>query len=184
MVTDTRRLADPLAAAEHMPRGGAIILRHYDWPERRVLAERLLAVCRRRGLLLLIAGDAKLALQIGADGVHLPEHALLGLATMGASPRSHKRRLLFTAAAHSQAALTRAFRLGVDAALLSPVFPSPSPPRRAPLGNLRFALMVRSALLPVYALGGIHAGNARRLLGSGAVGVAALEGLAFPTHSP
>jgi thiamine monophosphate synthase len=44
---------------------------------------------------------------------------------------------------------------------------------------LRFALLARSAPLPVYALGGIHTGNVRRLGGSGAVGIAAIEGFAL-----
>jgi len=38
--------------------------------------------------------------------------------------------------------------------------------------------MVGQARLPVYALGGINAGNAERLAGSGLAGLAAIGGLA------
>ena len=42
-----------------------------DAPQRRVQAERLLALCRRAGVPLVINDDLPLALAIGADGVHL-----------------------------------------------------------------------------------------------------------------
>ena len=42
---------------------------------------------------------------------------------------------------------------------------------------MRLAALVRAADGPVYALGGINTKNARRLLASGVVGLAAVEGL-------
>ncbi len=42
------------------------------------------------------------------------------------------------------------------------------------MGAIRFAVLVRRAGLPVYALGGINAETAPRLLGSGAAGLAAV----------
>jgi thiamine-phosphate pyrophosphorylase len=78
---------------------------------------------------------------------------------------------------------------GFHAALLSPVFPTTSHPGCATLGPLRFSMLTRNTPIPVYALGGIHAGNVRRLACSSAVGIAAiegfaLEGLAIPSSSP
>jgi thiamine-phosphate pyrophosphorylase len=87
-------------------------------------------------------------------------------------------RAIVTVAAHSLPALIAARRAGAHAALLSSVFDSRSPSAGAPLGPVRFAALVRQAGLPVYALGGVRAGNARRLLGSGAAGLAMVEGLA------
>jgi thiamine-phosphate pyrophosphorylase len=86
--------------------------------------------------------------------------------------------LTVTAAAHSMPALIRARRAGADAALLSAVFQSRSPSAGRPLGPMRFADLVRRAGLPVYALGGVKTKNAPRLLGSGAAGLAMVEGLA------
>jgi thiamine-phosphate pyrophosphorylase len=43
---------------------------------------------------------------------------------------------------------------------------------------LRFAQLVRGARTPVYALGGVNGGTARRLMHSGAAGLAAVEALA------
>jgi thiamine-phosphate pyrophosphorylase len=54
-------------------------------------------------------------------------------------------------------------RLGADAALLSPVFPTRSHPGGAVLGPVRFRLLARQARLPVIALGGMTGAKARAL---------------------
>jgi thiamine-phosphate pyrophosphorylase len=71
-------------------------------------------------------------------------------------------------------AIAHAMRLGVDAVIVSAVFPSASPSARKPIGALRFRILARSAGLPTYALGGITADNAGRV-GSHAAGWAAIE---------
>lgn len=162
-VTDAARVPDPAAMAEALPRGTVVIFRHYESPDRTGLGRCMAAVCRRRGLVLLVAGDHRLAAALGADGLHLPE----GLARHGVlSPALlwlRKRNGLLTAAAHGPAALARAARLGADAALLSPVFPTASHPGAATLGPWRFSLTARRARLPVIALGGMSARRMARL---------------------
>ena len=179
LMTDSARLADPLPAARVLPAGSAVILRHYGAPDREALARRLAALARRRGLRLLIGGDAALARRVGAAGVHLPARA-------AALARTVRWRVewLVTIAAHSPAALERAAGAGADAALLSPVFATASHPAARPLGPHRFAALARASALPVYALGGIAPARARLLRGSGAVGIAALGGLVPPEHGP
>jgi thiamine-phosphate pyrophosphorylase len=126
----------------------------------------------------LVAGDWRLACRVRADGLHLPE----GLARHGRQDWRRARRpgFLVTQAAHGMGALALAARLGVDAAIASPVFPTASHPGASALGAVRFARLVRMARLPVYALGGIDAVTARRLAASGAAGVAAVSWLARP----
>ena len=181
LMTDRKRLADPMPVVETLPRGGAVILRHYGDREREALAFRLAFICRERGLRLLIAGDVRLAARVRADGVHLPE----GRATKAASGWRIGRRpgWLVTAAAHSPAAIMRAAQAGVDAVLLSPVFPTKSHPGAATIGPLRFAAWVRESPLPVYALGGVSVHSARRLASSGAVGFAGIGGFTAATRS-
>jgi len=189
LVTDATRLADPLDPARQLPRGAAVLLRHYNDPERKALAFRLAALCRRQGLIFIVAAvDAagvRLSLACHADGVHLPRgswggHAPSLCRLFGRTPRKHRRRLLITAAAHSHRALARAAGLGADAVFLSPVFATQSHPGRAPLGLLRFSAMVRQSRLPVYALGGITQSSLRRLSGIDIAGIGAIGGLAFP----
>ncbi len=190
LVSDATRLADPLAAARQLPRGAAILLRHYKDPERKALAFRLAALARRRGLVFIVAAaDAagvRLGLACRADGFHLPRgawgsHAPSLVRLFGKIQRKGRRQLLVTAAAHSKRALGRAAGLGADAVFLSPVFATKSHPGRRPLGLLRFSAMVRQSRLPVYALGGITGSSLRRLSGIPVAGIGAIAGLAFPS---
>jgi len=173
LMTDEKRLRDPVAAARLLPKGAAIILRHTVAETRRALGQALSRIAHECGLLLLIAGDAPLAARIGADGLHLPEAR--------ASEAKHWKCVhpawLITAAAHSERALASAARAGADAALLAPAFPTLSHRERAALGVVRLRLMAERAALPVYALGGVNAQNVQRLAGARLAGIAAIDGL-------
>lgn len=170
LLTDPVRLADPRPLLARLPRGSAVILREGEDGRRARLAEELAPLCRRRRLLLLVAGDAALAQRVGAAGVHWPQRQV-----PSGRRRRHPRFSLVTAAAHDAAALHRAARAGADAALLSPVFPTRSHPGAAPLGVLRFAAMAQRSPLPVYALGGVSLATVARLRGSSSVGLAAID---------
>lgn len=170
MLTDEQRVPDPLADLDALPPRGAVILRHYGLPstERKALAVALRAATRERRQLLLVAEDASLAAAVGADGLHLPERALMrfGAAAKGAP--------LMTAAAHSPVAIRRAAQMGADAVLLSPIFETVSHPGRPGIGVIRAALWLRHAPLPVYALGGIAPDTAPLLLPFPFAGLAAV----------
>src|SRR5690606_29501017 len=133
---------------------------------------RLREATRQAGVLLLIGLDAALAEAVEADGVHLPERAL------GSAPDLAARRpdWLLTGAAHSPEAVQAA--RGLHALVLSPVFTaggaSPSTPA---LGVEGFSALAAQAPGPAYALGGLDAGNARALIGSGACGLAGVEAI-------
>jgi thiamine-phosphate pyrophosphorylase len=106
--------------------------------------------------------------------VHLPER----LARRAGAIRRSRPGWLVTAAAHSAPAALRAARAGAMAVLISPVFPSRSPSAGRQLTPLRFAALARTTPAPVYALGGVNEKTAPRLLGSGAVGIAAVGAFA------
>jgi thiamine-phosphate pyrophosphorylase len=171
LVTDPDRTPDPVALAERLPRGSGVIFRGFGRKGSGKTARRLAAVARRRGLALLIGADA---VRVAGAGVHLPER----MAHRAGALKRARPGILVTVAAHSFAALVRARRAGADAALLSAVFKSGSPSAGRPLGPVRFAALARRAGLPVYALGGVRMKNAPRLKGSGAAGLAMVEGLA------
>lgn len=139
-------------------------------------AWRLRAIARRRGLMLLIGADSRLAAAIGAHGVHLPER----LAHRAGRLKVAHPRWLVTAAAHGLSAARRAIRAGADAVVVSPVFASNSPSAGSPLGPHRLAAIARQTGGPVYGLGGVKDENAPRLLDTGLSGLAAVEGLARP----
>jgi len=171
LVTDPDRTPDPAALAGRLPRGCGVIFRAFGRKGAGETARKLAAAARRRGLVLLIGADE---LRAAGAGVHLPER----MARRAGPLKRARPGVMVTAAAHSLTALIRARRAGADAALLSTVFASLSPSAGRPLGAVRFAALVRKAGLPVYALGGVGTKNAPRLLGSGAAGLAMVEGLA------
>jgi thiamine-phosphate pyrophosphorylase len=175
-VTDPHRTPDPLAVARRLPRGAGIVFRAFGAPDSAATGAALAALARRRGLLLLVGADERLAARIGAAGLHLPERALASARRIAA----RRPRWRLTGAAHSRRALSLAAAAGLDAALLSAVFESRSPSAGRALGPLRFARLARGAALPVYALGGVNASTARRLASAGAYGLAAVE--AFVTE--
>jgi thiamine-phosphate pyrophosphorylase len=169
-MTDPKRTPHMERAIAALPRGWGVIYRHFGAHDRLETAKRLARLCRGRGrLVLLIAADPQLARAVRADGVHWPEAKLRRI-------RPGNPRWIETASAHSRAGLARAARLGVDAAILSPVFESVSPSAGKPLGPLAFRLLARSAPLPVYALGGISARTAARAMPF-AAGFAAVDGI-------
>jgi thiamine-phosphate pyrophosphorylase len=159
LVTDAVRLPDPLPAVARLQPGDGVLYRHYELPaaERLALGLRLARLCRRRGLLLLVAGDAQLARALDADGLHLPQRRIRR-GVLG----------LVTAAAHDAGAIAQAAGAGCAAVLISPVFATVSHPGAAGLGPLRFAALAAAAGrrgLAVYALGGMNAAGLRRLRG-------------------
>ena len=166
--------SNPARVIERLPHGAAVVLRHYDDPERVQLARDLAGRCRRRGLVLVVAGDWRLAAHVGASGLHLPQY----LARRGPAPgarlwRRAKHRLV-SAAAHDGPSLRRAKAIGADAAMLSPIFPTTRYGNRPALGVLRLLRSIRGLDLPVMALGGVTAATVRRLQGSGFAGIAGI----------
>lgn len=166
-LTDPARIPDPVVLAENLPTGAGLIYRHFGAEDRCEVAARLAGISAKRGLMFLVANDAPLARAVGADGVHWPEAKLA---------EARKWRGCFdimTCAAHTRAALARAKKAGIDAALLSVIFPSASQSAGSPMGALRFRQLARDVSLPVFALGGVSADNAGQIADNGAL--AAIE---------
>ncbi|MFN4295379.1 MAG: thiamine phosphate synthase [Brevundimonas sp.] len=171
-VTDPDRTPRPWEIAARLPPGAAVIHRGFGRAEAEADARRLRAVTLEGQVRLLIGLDIALAVAVGADGVHLPERTLHRAGEARAAGLA-----LVTGAAHSPEALDRAADTGLDAAVLSPVFPTASPSGGEALGSERFGAMISGARLPVLALGGIHAANVRMLASSGAAGLCAVDGI-------
>jgi len=167
LFTDARRLADPLAAVARLPRGlGGVVLRHDNEPGRAALGRAVARICRARRLVLVVAGDVRLAAALGA-GVHLRGGRWPGVV--------RPRRGPVTSSAHSLGELRRAARAGAGLAFLGPVFATASHPGVVVMGPVRWAALARRARLPVLALGGVTGDSARRLPthlcgGAGAIG--------------
>lgn len=155
LISDARNDAGLERALARLPRGSGFIYRHYHLPDpQRFRRFRTLSrIARAKGHVVILADSALTAREWGADGIY-------------GSPRSLTPRrcgLVRLATAHDMGELGLAARLGADAALLSPVFPTRSHPGGAALGAVRFRLLARRSMLPVIALGGMTARRARAL---------------------
>jgi thiamine-phosphate pyrophosphorylase len=157
LFTDERQGERLWAALERLPRGAGVVFRHYRHPDRAALAARVRAVCRRRGLLFVVAGPARLARRWRADGSH------------GRHPGA------LTAPAHDVAELVAARRAGAALAFLSPLLPTRSHPGAPALGPRRFGLAARRRGLAVAALGGVAPRHRALLRLAGAAGWGAID---------
>jgi thiamine-phosphate pyrophosphorylase len=171
--TDPQRTPHPERIAERLPAGAAVVFRAFSAADAIEQGLRLREITRRRGLLLLIGADDGLAVEVQADGLHLPERLAATLPDLRAAHPSW----LITVAAHDLTAAKVGEEAGADALVVSPVFASRSPSAGAPLGVERLMKIVGAVETPVYALGGIRADTVSRLTDSGIVGIAAVEAL-------
>ncbi len=169
-MSDEARLPDPSPLIPHLPPDSAVIVRHRDAGAAADMARSLAWAARPFGITVLLSAATPPA-RLDADGIHIPEAAL---GNWRARDFRRLRPALVTASAHGARTVLRARRLGVDAVLLSPVFPTQSHQHERALGVMRFAAICRNANLPVIGLGGISAGRIRRVLRAGAAGVAGI----------
>ena len=161
LLSDARNDHRLEAAIARLPRGSALVFRHYHLPPpaRRARFDGLRKLCKRRGILIITAGTAR---GWPNDGHYAAPQAL------GRTPG------LRLATAHSLAEIGAAVRARASAVLLSPVLPTRTHPGAPVLGPVRFLLLAQRSPLPVIALGGMTRARAARLP---VWGWAAIDGL-------
>lgn len=118
--------------------------------EYRAVAADAIALCRLRGVTLLLNSSAETAAMLGADGVHLNAVRVALLRERPLPPGCW-----VGASCHDSLELARARAAGCDFAVLGPVAPTRSHPYREALGWQTFSGLADCAGLPVYALGGL-----------------------------
>lgn len=138
-------------------------------PERLAFARAATRLAHQSGAIVVLNDDAKMAKEVGADGVHLSSAALSALST----------RPDFTwvgASCHCAEEITRAGALGLDYALLGPVAKTPTHPEQSGLGWAEFSQRIAGNTLPVFALGGMTKGHLAEAQQQGAHGIALMRG--------
>jgi thiamine-phosphate pyrophosphorylase len=136
-------------------------------------AEALVSLTRTQGVLFIVNDSVELALAVGADGVHL------GKDDGGIeSARTAIGDKLVGVSCYDDLGLARsAQRSGADYVAFGAAFPSPTKPDavHAPIPLYRQAM--RELSLPIVAIGGINADNARTLVAAGVDAIAVVSGL-------
>lgn len=137
-------------------------------------AQALLAVLRPLGVPLIVNDRVDIALAVGADGVHLGQRDLPIAAARRLGPPSW----IIGISAESVADAVRAEAEGADYVGVSPIFATPTKTDHAPPLGLEGLRAIRAATkLPLVAIGGIHAGNAREVICAGADGLAVVSAI-------
>ena len=158
-MTDEKRCPDPIAVVATLPEDCGVIFRDYQRPDREQLAIKVARLCKKRGLVFLVAADLKLMKKVGADGLHLPEWALQHHPGVNGLCDNH----ILTVSAHNVSALHRAQNIGADAALIAPAFETASHRGRTVLGLHRLQRLANHSPLPFYVLGGVTQQSMKRL---------------------
>lgn len=163
--TDPERTPRPWETAARLPRGAAVVYRAFGTPDAEKTGRHLRIATHEADVRLLVGLDVELARAIEADGLHLPERA----AGRAAAMRAAHPDWITTAAWHGESAPPD----GPHALVLSPVFPAGGASAASPpLGAAAFQERLERTDTPVYALGGVTAGNVAELTESGACGLA------------
>ena len=174
LVTD-RRLAgggDALvrAVAEAVEGGVNVVqLREKDLPP----AELLPLACRLREVtagraLLLVNGPPDLALEAGADGVHLPE---------AAEPPRPPWTYTWGRSVHSEIAAVHAMCEAARYLVVGPLYGTVSHSGATPLGPGIVRALAPISRVPIIGIGGITAKNAADVMRAGASGVAVISAI-------
>ena len=166
-----------LEQIEDALRGGVILvqLREKALSKEEFVAEAkaVLALCRRRGVPLIINDRLDVALESGADGVHVGiEDAPVAEIRAQTGPD-----FLIGATAKTVEQARAAQAAGADYLGVGAVFPSPTKQNaiRITAGQLRE--ICGSVSIPAVAIGGITAENAPSLKGCGMAGIAVVSAI-------
>jgi thiamine-phosphate pyrophosphorylase len=141
--------------------------------DRLAQAGALLALCRARGVPLVVNDDIELAFALGADGIHLGRD--------DGDPREARKRLpgaILGVSCYDDPELAVAAEgAGADYVGIGSVFASPTKPHAARAGIATLALARSRVRIPIAAIGGITASNAADAVAAGADMLAVISAL-------
>ncbi len=158
-------------------KGGVTLvqLREKDLPREAFLAEakEIRALCHRYHVPLIINDDLEVALESGADGVHVGAED---------QPVDQIRRrvgpnFIIGATAKTVAQAQAAQRAGADYLGVGAVFPSPTKEHAKRITLEELQAICASVSIPAVAIGGITGENAAQLQGGGMAGIAVISAL-------
>jgi thiamine-phosphate pyrophosphorylase len=160
-------------------RGGADVvqLRHKALARGELfeLATRLVDSVHRAGALLIVNDHLDIALLAGADGVHLGPDDL----PVAEARRLASRPFIVGASAGTPETARAAVAAGADYIGCGPAFATPIKAAKTPIGPEGIArVAARVPDVPVFAIGGIDAGNIGRLTAVGVRRACVIRGIA------
>jgi len=173
-ITDRKKYGeDFLETLEKILQSGVrmVQLREKDLNDRELykLAREVRKLTKKYGALFLINERFDVALAVGADGVHLPEHSFPPSLVKKINPN-----FIVGFSAHSLDSAKYAEVQGADFITLSPIFKTTSHPQAEPLGLTALKEVSKVVKIPIYALGGITWERIKICYKNGAYGIAGI----------
>ncbi len=179
-ITDTANLSSEimLTRTEEILRAGANLLQYRnkqaDENTRITEAEQLRELCRQFSVPLIINDDIALAVQIGADGVHLGK---TDSTIADARKRLGDKAMIGCSCYNNLDRAQQAAKSGADYIAFGAFFPSPTKPEAAHATPDIIQTAKQKFKLPVVAIGGITPENGRSLIDAGADMLAVISGI-------
>lgn len=152
---------------------GGIIVREKDLPEKEYteLAECVQKICRKHKVMCILHTYINAAAALKTNSIHMPLPDLRLL-----SHADRKRFHVLGASCHSEEEAVEAEKLGCTYITCGHIFESECKKGIAPKGIGLLKDVCRSVKLPVYAIGGINAGNIHEVVSAGAKGACVMSG--------
>ncbi len=151
-----------------------IQIREKDLPDSGLYEQvrRAVALAHKTACVIVVNGRADIAMAAGARGVHLPSTGLRAPDIRPWLPDD----FLIGVSAHTVEEIRQVGAEGADYAFLGHLFPTPSKSGLGdPVGLQCLEKVCAEAPIPVFGLGGIHAGRIAAVVDAGAVGVAGIS---------
>lgn len=150
-------------------------LREKDLPRDRFLQEarRLRVLCSAYRVPLIVNDDVEIALEVGADGVHVGANDMQAREVR----RLAGDRLIIGVTAKTLEQAAAAQEAGVDYLGSGAVFGTTTKPDARPMSRELLMEIAASVSIPVVAIGGIDRENIAQLRGTGVAGAAVVSGI-------
>ena len=161
-----------------------------DAPALYQLAKPIAERCQRYDAALFINGNVKVALDVGAAGVHLPASAIARVKSapteengpVGALCKRANETLQIGCSIHNFDQAKKREAEGADFITYSPIYLTTSKPGYGPaVGVANLARLAKQVKLPIFALGGITPARVAACMAAGAAGIAVMSGVMSPT---
>lgn len=136
------------------------------------LAKEVLQICKKYRVSCILHEFVDVDKKLNCDAVHLPFHSLLKL-----KEEDRKRFLILGASCHSLDEAIQAEKMGCTYIIVGHIFETECKKGLEPRGISFLHEICNNVSIPVYAIGGIHEKNVRKVQEAGAAGVCIMSGL-------